>query len=418
MRDRLVKKSFIIVIIILFVGASFLPSITAEIKNKNCANQFSGYESDSSSTFTEGKIYIGSRNHKIYCFGSEVNQHRNIMLTGYWNPTGQMIAPFSTDTYLNPDGWKGENWEDLGYNIYSFFPTPGIYNGTFEVDYQDTWEDFWDITAQINPIAIISFGAGAGPWEIEFNARNLDAWIPDSKPPYQPTPCPPDSSMPPGYVRHSTFPVQEIEDAVNEQTSINAWVDWDGNPGAYLCEYIAYLGMWYQAEHNSTDDPYQCLASGFIHVNKDIDLEDAMEATKVTIREVIKNLPNNPPDIPTINGPDNGEPGIEYTYCIFVSDTDEDSLYVKWDWGDGTGSDWLGSYVSGIEICESHTWNKKGTYTISVIVKDEHGASVTAYKEVTMPRIKSINTPLLIFLQHQPVLFKILQLMFQRLGLQ
>ncbi|UCF50429.1 MAG: hypothetical protein JSU91_02810, partial [Thermoplasmatales archaeon] len=68
----------------------------------------------------------------------------NIMLTGYWNPTGQMIAPFSTDPYLNPDGWKGENWEDRGYDIYSFFPTPGTYNGTFEVDYQNTWDDFWN----------------------------------------------------------------------------------------------------------------------------------------------------------------------------------------------------------------------------------------------------------------------------------
>ena len=47
---------------------------------------------------------------------------RNIMLTGYWNPTGQMIAQFSNDSYLNPDGWKGANWEGWGFNIYSFFP--------------------------------------------------------------------------------------------------------------------------------------------------------------------------------------------------------------------------------------------------------------------------------------------------------
>jgi pyrrolidone-carboxylate peptidase len=411
MKFRLIKKSLIIVIIILFVGASFLPVINAEIENKDCANQ-------STPAFSEGKIYIGSRNHKIYCFGSEVNQRRNIMLTGYWNPTGQMIAPFSTDTYLNPDGWIGENWEDLGYNIYSFFPNPGTYNGTFEVDYQDTLDDFVNITAEINPIAIISFGGGAGPWEIEYNARNLDSWVPDKKPPYQPTPCPPDGTVSVGYVRHSTLPVQEIEDAVNEQTSIYAWVDWDGNPGAYLCEYIAYLGMWYQAEHNSTEDPNQCLVSGFIHVNANVDLDDAMDATKITIREVIKNLPNNSPDTPTITGPPSGEPGIEYTYCIFLSDPDEDSLYVKWSWGDGTGSDWLGPFGSGIEVCASHTWNKKGTYTISVIVKDEHGASATAYKEVVMPRNKIINRPLLKIFENNPNLFSVLLKIIQRLGLQ
>ena len=40
-----------------------------------------------------------------------------IMITGYWNPTGQMIAPFSNDTFLNPMGWKGAHWEDRGYDI-------------------------------------------------------------------------------------------------------------------------------------------------------------------------------------------------------------------------------------------------------------------------------------------------------------
>jgi len=47
------------------------------------------------------------------------NEKGNIMVTGFWNPTGQMIKPFSTNSFLNPEGWKGENWENFGYNIYS-----------------------------------------------------------------------------------------------------------------------------------------------------------------------------------------------------------------------------------------------------------------------------------------------------------
>jgi pyrrolidone-carboxylate peptidase len=253
---------------------------------------------------------------------------RNIMLTGYWNPTGQMIAPFSNNTYLNPRGWKGKNWEGSSFNIYSFFPKPGTYNGTFEVDYQDTWEDFWNITNEIKPIAIISFGAGSGPWEIEYNARNLNVWVPDNNPPYQPTPCPPDHTKPVGYVRHATLPVQSIADEVNNQTTINAWVDWNGNPGAYLCEYMAYLGMWYQDIHNDTSEPDYCLASGFIHVNAGVPLKNAMEATNVTIREVIKYLlsSNQPPGKPTIEGPKYGDVDIEYEYRISVSDPDGDNL--------------------------------------------------------------------------------------------
>lgn len=295
-----------------------------------------------------------------------IDDSRNIMLTGYWNPTGQMIAEFSTDSYLNPDGWKGENWENLGYDIYSFFPTPFTYNGTFEVDYQNTWSDFWEITEDINPIAIISFGAGAGPWEIEYNARNLDSWVNDNNPPYQPTPCPPDDSKPVGYIRHSTLPVQAIEDAVNEQTDVNAWVDWSGNPGAYLCEYIAYLGMWYQDIHNDTDDPYRCWEAGFIHVVSSLPLQDAKDATKVTIREVIKSLPNNPPSVPIIYK-DNG------SFFIYSIDPEGNNVKYFIDWDDGTieETDWN---LSGQIVEISHTWSEPGVYHIRAKAVDLYGA--------------------------------------------
>jgi hypothetical protein len=219
-------------------------------------------------------------------------------------------------------------------------------------------------------------------------------------------------------VRHSTLPVQEIADAVNSQTSVNAWVDWNGNPGAYLCEYIAYLGMWYQDIYNDTGDPYRCLKAGFIHVKSSVNLQDAMEATNITIREVIKSMVDYPPDIPIINGPTRGEPGVEYSFCIVASDPDEDSLYVKWDWGDGTFSDWLGPYPSGTEVCDNHSWSTHGTFTISVTVRDEHGNTITANQEIIIPRNKVIQRPFLNILQNNPNIFPILQQLFLRLGLQ
>jgi pyrrolidone-carboxylate peptidase len=325
-------------------------------------------------------------------------QHRVIMCTGFWNPTGLMLAPFSTDPELNPDGWKGENWEGLGYDIYSYFPKPGEYTGMFEVDYQDTWEDFWNVTSQIHPIGIISFGAGAGPWEIEYNARNLDVWINDNEPPYQPTPCPPDDTKPVGYVRHSSLPVQQIADAVNSQTTLDAWVDWDGNPGMYLCEYIAYLGMWYQDIHNTKDDPYPCRTAGFIHVNSGVAVEVAMNATKITIRETIKYLSsiNIPPDIPTINGPANGKVGVATEYNFTTTDPESDEVYYFIDWGDTTNSSWIGPYPSGDIITQPHTWSKKGTYTIKAKAKDIYGnESDWAQLQVTMPC--SYNNPFLPF---------------------
>ena len=314
--------------------------------------------------------------------------HRVIMCTGFWNPTGLMLTPFSTNPELNPNGWGGENWEGLGYDIYSYFPKPGVYTGMFEVDYQHTWEDFWNVTNQIHPFAIISFGAGDGPWEIEYNARNLDSWINDDKSPRQPTPCPPDEFEAVGYIRYSSLPVQRIEDAVDNQTVIDAWVDWDGNPGMYLCEYVAYLGMWYQNMHNTTDDPYPCRAAGFIHVNSGVAVEEAMKATKITIRETITYLSsiNIPPDTPIINGLENGKKGEEYAYNFSTRDADIDNLYYLIDWGDGSNSGWIGLFDSGEEITVKHVWSEKGTYIIQVKAKDVFNAeSDWATLSVTMP---------------------------------
>jgi len=318
-----------------------------------------------------------------------VNTAHNILLTGFWNPTGLMIAPFSTDPILNPDGWKGENWEDLGFNIHSYFPTPGTYTGTFEVDYQDTWNDFWNITEEIQPIAIISFGAGAGPWEIEYNARNLGFWYPDEKAPFQPTPCPPDDTVEVDFIRHATLPLQRIADLVNQETSLDAWVDWSGTPGSYLCEYMAYLGMWYQSLHNESSSSQPCLASGFIHVHASVPVTEAMKAVNCTLRETITYLDtlNDPPTTPDITGPSSGKIATSYTYNVTAYDVNENNLWFIWDWGDGTTSEWMGPFASNTICQATHMWDTEGAFTIKVKARDEWGAeSSWATLEISMPK--------------------------------
>jgi pyrrolidone-carboxylate peptidase len=214
------------------------------------------------------------------------------MLTGFWNPTGDMIRHFSRDVALNPAGWMGEDWEGRGYDIVSYFPDPTTgYTGDFEVDYQDTSEDFWHYVELNRPIAIMSFGAGAGPWEIEWNARNLDRWVADDTAPTQPTPNPPDDSVSVDFVRHSTLPVDEIAARVNALNlpgigGSGAWVDRDGNPGAYLCEFMAYHVMWYQADRSEGS----CLMAGFTHLSSSVPVESATLATEEALRVLIEAL--------------------------------------------------------------------------------------------------------------------------------
>ncbi len=118
---------------------------------------------------------------------------------------------------------------------------------------------------------------------------------------------------------------------------------------------------------------------------------------------------NQPPNIPKINGTISGKPGIEYTYCIDAIDPDNDSLYVLWEWGDGSSSDWLGPFVSGEEVCDFHSWEESDIYNISVTLRDEHGESVTAYLKVNIPRNKASYDLLIgVFLRRFPILQKIL----------
>jgi len=232
---------------------------------------------------------------------------KNIMLTGFWPPSNEMMRKFSTNPSQNPGGWQGENWEGRGYDVYSYFPEfPGGVgsnpkgNGDFEVDYQDvgSWYppneptgDFWRITADIHPVAILSYGIGWNWWELEYNARNLSTWSGDYLEPYSPTPSPPDSSVSAGYVRNSSLPMQAIADAVNNAgIGVNSLVDWCYDPGAFLCGYMAYHDAWYKSLHSDPCDQYYCLAAGFTHVPGSLSVSTATTACEIALRTTIDYL--------------------------------------------------------------------------------------------------------------------------------
>ncbi len=233
----------------------------------------------------------------------------NIMLTGYWPPTNEMLRQFSTNPAQNPGGWVGENWEGRGYNIYAFFPEfPGGLGkgeGDFEVDYQDTSYDFWYFTDVVQPIAIMTFGRAGDDyyWEIELRQRNLleSAWFNDYLAPYKPTPAPPDDTVPPNYARWSSLPASTIAANVNAAgLGITAFVDTTGYAGAFLCEYVAYHGVWYQSLYQDPFDPRWTLAAGHIHVGGLISVPNATLAAEISVRTVIESLDSqrlNPGDL-------------------------------------------------------------------------------------------------------------------------
>lgn len=229
---------------------------------------------------------------------------RNILLTGYWPPTNEMVRHFSTSPTQNPGGWQGLNFKGRGYNVYSYFPEfpggTGVNSkgeGDFEVDYQDTSADWARITNEVKPAAIITFSWTSGKsslgqkdWEIENRNRNRTFWTGDYVAPFQPTKNPPDDSIAPNASRFSTLPTEKIRDAVNGAgIGLSSYID-DSGGGTFLSEYIGYHGLWYQAQHSSPDDPYQAFAAGHIHVGAAVTVEEGRLATELTLDELMNYL--------------------------------------------------------------------------------------------------------------------------------
>jgi hypothetical protein len=83
---------------------------------------------------------------------------------------------------------------------------------------------------------------------------------------------------------------------------------------------------------------------------------------------------NQPPDIPDISGPILGDVEVEYTFSFISQDSEGNDIYYYIDWGDETYDDWFGPFESGIEVTASHTWTTEDIYSIKAKAKDEFGS--------------------------------------------
>jgi len=122
---------------------------------------------------------------------------------------------------------------------------------------------------------------------------------------------------------------------------------------------------------------------------------------------------NNPPTVPTINGPTSGSPHQKYYYTFISTDPDDHDVYYEIDWGDGK-FDTIGPYTSNVLKNTYHTWDDSGNFTIKARTKDVYGEySDWAYLEVTMPVDQQSSHPWFTwFLERFPNAFPILRHLF------
>jgi|GEM_PF-3587267 len=71
--------------------------------------------------------------------------------------------------------------------------------------------------------------------------------------------------------------------------------------------------------------------------------------------------------------PDEGIINTLYTFNATATDTDDDSVYIRFAWGDGDTSLWSSLVKSGDTISMEHRFINAGTYTIKAQAKDKRG---------------------------------------------
>ncbi len=86
---------------------------------------------------------------------------------------------------------------------------------------------------------------------------------------------------------------------------------------------------------------------------------------------------NQPPNTPTIDGPNEGVTDVEYEFTFVSTDPENDKLYFYIDWNDGTAEEWVGPFNSGEFVTISHKWTEQQIYEIKAKTKDTNNGEST-----------------------------------------
>lgn len=101
---------------------------------------------------------------------------------------------------------------------------------------------------------------------------------------------------------------------------------------------------------------------------------------------------NNPPGQPIKPvGPTSIEIGVVYSYSSSAMDNDMDLIRLKFDWGDGSQSDWSDYVSSNITVEMNHHWDIISNYSIRVLAQDQQGINST-WSELLEVIVNQINT--------------------------
>ena len=102
-----------------------------------------------------------------------------------------------------------------------------------------------------------------------------------------------------------------------------------------------------------------------------IDIQGLNYNWNIWAKVEVGSMPPEKPQRP--EGPTEGIVGVAYTFSTSTTDPETEQVSYNWNWGDGTSSEWLGPFDSGVTVFASHAWSEVKTYNIKVKAKDPYG---------------------------------------------
>lgn len=124
---------------------------------------------------------------------------------------------------------------------------------------------------------------------------------------------------------------------------------------------------------------------------------------------------NRPPLPPVVYGPTSLEPKITYNFSTTSWDPESMMISYYFDWGDNTNSGWTPFVDSGTEITLSHSWNRRGKYTVRVQAKDIYANATSEWGTLAVTVPVSVDIPFSHFMERLferfPHIFPVLRYM-------
>ena len=159
--------------------------------------------------------------------------------------------------------------------------------------------------------------------------------------------------------------VEILYDGSSNKIMVDIYVDdeYVGNAEKYVCDF--------------SNDEFDMVKIGK-RSHTQTDYFDGM----IDELKIIKYPGGNKQNPPEISGPTIGEPGVEYNFTIVTNDPENDNIWIRFNWSDGEIGDWIGPYESGEEVIVSCEFPENGTYRIGAQSKDAWGISNWSYHTI------------------------------------